>query len=213
MSSFPKIILASQSPARAELLTQIHLPFVAIPSKINESDYENKLTSDPKKYVQHISQEKVFSVASRLQHEREKCIIIGCDTVVISPSHTVIGKPKNRNDAENMLQTLSGQSHTVITGCTIIVFPNKTKYQTVISTLVKFRILSEEEINHYLQKGEWQNRAGSYAIQGLGAFLISDIQGDYFNVVGLPISWIWQTLWDHYGKKLLVIKNKKRTDK
>jgi len=100
-----------------------------------------------------------------------------------------------------MLQTLSGKTHTVLTGCTILIYPDKVKYQTKVSTLVKFRIISEGEIRYYLETGEWQNRAGGYAIQGLGAFLISKIQGDYFNVVGLPISWIWKILWNYYGEK------------
>ena len=210
MSHFPEIVLASQSPARAEVLAQVHLSFTAIPSKIDENDYKDIKSADPEKYVLHISQKKAYSVVSRLQYERENCIVIGCDTVVITPSHTVVGKPKDQNDAELMLQTLSGRYHTVVTGCTIIIYPSKVKYQTVVSTLVKFRKLSEEEIRYYLEKGEWQNRAGSYAIQGLGAFLISKIKGDYFNVVGLPISWIWQTLWDHYGKDLLLNKNEKK---
>ncbi|MFX1282221.1 MAG: Maf family protein [Promethearchaeota archaeon] len=209
MSHFLKIVLASQSPARAEVLKQVHLPFTTIPSKIDENDYEEEFSADPKKYVLHISQKKAYTVASRLQDEKKSFIIIGCDTVVIDPSCTIIGKPKDRDNAKIMLQSLSGKSHTVLTGCTILIHPNKVKYQTVVSTLVKFRDVSKEEIHYYLEKGEWQNRAGSYAIQGLGAFLISDIQGDYFNVVGLPISWIWQTLWDHYGKVLLLLKEEK----
>lgn len=200
MSSFPQIILASQSPARAELLKQIHLPFITIPSEIDED--EVKSSSDPAKYVLVVSQRKVDSVASRFEYEQKNCIVIGCDTVVISPTNAVLGKPKNRDEAEIMLQTLSGKSHTVLTGCTINISPNEIKHQTVGSTLVKFRKLSEDEINYYLKKGEWQNRAGGYAIQGLGAFLISDIKGDYYNIVGLPVSWIWQTLWEHLGKSL-----------
>lgn len=201
MSSFPQIILASQSPARAELLKQIHLPFITIPSEIDENEVKSSL--DPAKFVLIVSQRKADSVASRFKYEQKNFIVIGCDTVVIIPTNAVLGKPKNRDEAEIMLQTLSGRSHTVLTGCTIIIFPNEIKHQTVVSTLVNFRKLSEDEINYYLKKGEWQNRAGGYAIQGLGAFLISDIKGDYYNIVGLPVSWIWQTLWEHLGKGLL----------
>ncbi|UCG90302.1 MAG: septum formation protein Maf [Candidatus Heimdallarchaeota archaeon] len=209
MSHFPEIILASQSLARAEVMEQVHLPFTAFPSRIDENDNEKEFSANPKKYVLHISQKKVNSVSSRLRDENKNCTVIGCDTVVIDPSHTILGKPKDRDDAKIMLQTLSGKTHTVLTGCTMLIYPNKVKYQTVVSTLVRFRKISEEEIHHYLETGEWQNKAGGYAIQGLGAFLISDIQGDYFNVVGLPISWIWQKLWDHYGKMLFLLKNEK----
>ncbi len=201
MSHFPEIILASQSPARAEVLTQVQLPFTVLPSKIDESDNETEFSADPEKFVLNISLKKASLVASQLQHKKKNYIVIGCDTVVIDPSHTIVGKPKDRDEAKIMLQTLSGKAHTVLTGCTILIYPNKVKYQTAVSTLVKFRIISEGEICYYLETDEWQNRAGGYAIQGLGAFLISKIQGDYFNVVGLPISWIWQILWNYYGKK------------
>ena len=209
MSSIPEIILASQSSARAELMTQIQLPFIAIPSKIDENDNENK-AADPQKYVLQISKKKANTVAFQHQYEQKHCVIVGCDTVVVSFTNTVVGKPKNREEATIMLRTLSGRKHTVITGCTIVIYPDKTKYQKVISTQVNFRALVDEEIDYYLEKGEWKNKAGSYAIQGLGAILISEIEGDYYNIVGLPISWIWQTLWNHYGKDLLLIKEMKR---
>lgn len=205
MSSLPRIILASQSPARAKLLEQIQLPFIAIPSKIDENDDEMKL-KEPQEYVLQISQEKAKTIAFQHQYAMENWVVIGCDTLVVSSSYTIIGKPKNRDEAASMLRTLSGEEHMVLTGCTIIINPEKVKYQTVESTLVKFRRLTEREISYYLEEGEWQNRAGSYAIQGLGAILIQEIKGDYYNVVGLPVKWIWETLWNHYGKDLLLIK-------
>ncbi|MFX0014185.1 MAG: nucleoside triphosphate pyrophosphatase [Promethearchaeota archaeon] len=210
MSSIPEIILASQSPARATLLEQINLPFIVIPSEIDENDYENKSSTPPQKYVLDISYKKAFFVASQLQFKLKDRIVIACDTIVVGPSHTIIGKPLNRGDAEIMLRKLSGKFHEVLSGCTIIIYPKKIKYQTVVSTKVNFRSLSEQEIYYYLERDEWRNRAGGYAIQGLGAFLINNIKGDYFNVVGLPISWIWQTLWDHYGEQLLLIVHEKK---
>ena len=209
MSSIPKIILASQSPARAKLLEQIQLPFIAIPSEIDENDNEKGL-KEPQKYVLQISQKKAKTIAHCPEYFQKNYIVIGCDTLVVSSSQTIIGKPKNRDEAANMLKTLSGEGHTVITGCTIIINPNNVKYQTVVSTLVKFRSLSEREISYYLEEGEWQDKAGSYAIQGLGAILIREIEGDYYNIVGLPINWIWQTLWNHYGKDLLLIKRENK---
>ncbi|MFX0208434.1 MAG: Maf family protein [Candidatus Hodarchaeota archaeon] len=209
MSSLPEIILASQSPARAKVLGQIQLPFIVIPSRIDEKNGENKL-KDPQKFVLQISQKKAKTVAVQNQYNQKNCVIIGCDTLVVSPSGKIVGKPESKDKAGLMLQTLSGKEHTVLTGCTIIIYPDKVKYQTVVSTLVKFRALTAEEINYYLKEGEWQNKAGSYAIQGLGAILIDEIEGDYYNIVGLPISWIWQTLWDHYGKDLLLIKEERK---
>ena len=205
MSSFPQIILASQSVARAKLLKQLQLPFISIASEINEKDPEIRLFSEPSELILQISQKKVETVAFKHQYERKNRIIIGCDTIVLTQSNVVLGKPKDEDDAKKMLQTLSGRNHTVLTGCTIIIYPQKTKYQTVISTSVTFRAIVEDEINYYLEKGEWQNRAGGYAIQGIGALLIKEVKGDYFNVVGLPLSWIWETLWGHYNKDLLEI--------
>ncbi len=204
MASFPQIILASQSPARAEIMTQIRIPFIAIPSEINETETEHQLNPDPERLVMQNSIKKAQAIIYRIQNERKQYIVIGCDTIVIDPFQKVMGKPRNRYDAKSMLHTLSGHSHTVLTGCTIIISPNQVEYQTIVSTTVKFRVLTETEIEYYLNKGEWQKRAGSYAIQGLGAFLIDSIQGDYFNVVGLPISWIWQTLLNHFGVEQLI---------
>ncbi len=203
MASFPQIILASQSPARAEILTQIRVPFRAIPSGINETETEDQLNPDPEELVISNSIRKAQAIVSRIQNEQQY-IVIGCDTLVIDPFQKVMGKPRNRNDAKTMLHTLSGHSHTVMTGCSVIIFPDQVKYQTIVSTTVKFRILTDSEIDYYLNRGEWQKRAGSYAIQGLGAFLIDSIQGDYFTVVGLPISWIWQTLLNHFGVEQLI---------
>ncbi len=204
MTSFPQIILASQSPARAEILTQIRIPFIAIPSEINETETEDQLNPDPERLVMQNSIKKAQTIISRIQNEQEHYIVIGCDTLVLDPFQKVMGKPRNRNEAKIMLQTLSGHSHTVLTGCTIIISPDHIKYQTLVSTTVKFRTITETEIDYYLNRGEWQKRAGSYAIQGLGAFLIDSIQGDYFTVVGLPISWIWQTLINHFGVEQLI---------
>ncbi|MFX0171625.1 MAG: Maf family protein [Candidatus Hodarchaeota archaeon] len=198
MSMSLEIILASRSPAREAILRQIRLPFVAIPSDVKEV-----LKTDPKSSVLQISAKKAEKVGRQLQSVYKNYIVIGCDTLVIDPSQNIMGKPKDRSDAQYMLRTLSGHSHRVLSGCSIIHYPNQTKYQVVITTIVKFRKLSEEEINFYLSMKEWKNRAGAYAIQGLGAFLIEEIQGDYYNIVGLPISWIWKTLWEYFGDSLI----------
>ncbi len=200
-----EVILASRSPARAAVLKQVGIIFTTLTSDIDEK----KGDSDPKTYVLRLSSQKAETVGERVQSETKNHIVIGCDTIVLDPYQRILGKPKNRNEAYNMLQTLSGHSHRVLTGCSVYLYPEKSKYQTLVSTLVKFRNISNEEIIYYLSTNEWQGRAGSYAIQGLGALLIEEIQGDYYNVIGLPITWIWQTLWNHFGKNLLSITEKR----
>ncbi|MFX0087005.1 MAG: Maf family protein [Candidatus Hodarchaeota archaeon] len=201
MTFFPKIILASASPARESLLRQIGLSFKVIPSKVDE----RRMNSNLKAYLLQLSFQKARSVEISFQKHNDSYIVIGCDTVVIDPYQNIIGKPKNRILAKKMLQSLSGNYHTVMTGCTIIIQPDELKYQTIVSTLVKFRNLSNDEIEFYLNKDEWKNKAGGYAIQGLGSVLIEEIQGDYYNVVGLPIHWIWQTLISHFGSRVFSI--------
>ena len=200
MSTFPKIILASASPARAALLRQAKLRFTVIPSNIDErSKYSN-----PKKFVLKLSYKKAQAIVPQLTSYQKKVVIIGCDTIIIDPYQKVVGKPKDREMAKKLLITLAGNYHTVMTGCTIIINPENISYQKVVSTLVKFRILSTDEIEFYLNQGEWKNKAGGYAVQGLGSLLVEEIRGDYYNVMGLPIHWIWQTLIDHFGSSELL---------
>jgi len=199
MLKLQKVILASASPARKSLLKKIGLNFQVIASEIEE----RVLDSNPRVNVLSLSFQKAKSVEMKILNHFDSYTIIGCDTIVIDPYQKMIGKPRNRNHAKKMLQTLAGNYHTVMTGCTIIIQPDRKKYQTVISTSVKFRVLSNDEIEYYLNQEEWKNRAGGYAIQGLGSILIEEIQGDYYNIVGLPVHWVWQTLLTHFGTKIL----------
>lgn len=199
MMKLQKVILASASPARKSLLKKIGLNFQVIASEIEE----RVLDSNPRVHVLSLSFKKAKSVEMKILNHFDSYTIIGCDTIVIDPYQRMIGKPRNRNHAKEMLQTLAGNYHTVMTGCTIITQPDRKKYQTVISTSVKFRVLSHDEIEYYLNQKEWKNRAGGYAIQGLGSVLIEEIQGDYYNIVGLPVHWVWQTLLNHFGTKIL----------
>ncbi|MHA2226017.1 MAG: Maf family protein [Candidatus Hodarchaeales archaeon] len=199
MIPIPPVILASQSSARAALLSQINLNFISIPSEIRESELLLR-DIDPKTFVLQVSIKKALFAASKLLSEQQKSnIIIGCDTIVVDSYQRIIGKPENQKEAYNTLNNLSGKEHTVLSGCAVVILPDKNAYQTAVSTIVKFRELQKEEINYYLNKGEWLNHAGSYAIQGIGVSLIEYIRGDYCNIVGLPISWLWQTLIDHFG--------------
>ncbi|MHA1227981.1 MAG: Maf family protein, partial [Candidatus Hodarchaeales archaeon] len=172
MSELPKIILASKSPGRARILDQINIAYIAIPSGV----IEDKFSGDPHEYVKDLSLKKAKKVFTLIEKEQEfkQSVIIACDTVVIDPYGKIVGKPKSYEEAQAMLQTFSNKSHTVLTGCTIIIKPEFTVYQNVISTQVVFKHLSEEEINFYLDKERWELRAGGYAIQGLGALLIKE---------------------------------------
>lgn len=203
--SFPQFILASNSPARARVLSQINLEYLIIPSKI----YEMVSVKTPESYVTELSIKKAKTVGSRIKSEYRRYIVLGCDTIVIDPLKQIIGKPKDRRHAKQMLKSLSGNCHQVLTGCTIVIYPSQEIYKQVISTEVEFRHLSSNEIEFYLNHNEWIGKAGAYAIQGLGSLLIKEIRGDYYNVVGLPVHWVWQTLLNHFGDVFLKTVEKK----
>ena len=198
-TTFPIFILASVSPARARVLSQINIDFEVIPSDIDES----APMDNPKNFVTTLALKKARTVGTKIKSKYKDYIVLGCDTIVFDPLQQVIGKPKDRNHAKQMLNILSNSTHLVMTGCALLIYPEERLYQEVITTEVEFRDLSSEEVEHYLDSEEWKGKAGSYAIQGLGSLLIKGIRGDYYNVVGLPVSWVWQTLLNHYGKVFL----------
>jgi septum formation protein len=156
-----------------------------------------------------LSHRKAKTVVSLIQSKYDEFIVLGCDTIVLDDSKNVIGKPKDRDHAKRMLESLSSHSHQVLTGCSLIISPNQNEYQTVVTTEVVFRNLSQKEINFYLSHNEWKGKAGGYAIQGLGSLLIKEIKGDYYNVVGLPVNWVWQTLFQHFNGRFLKAVKKK----
>lgn len=177
-----KMILASQSPRRKELLGYISKEF-----EIRVSDIDETLPYDmsPKDAVEYLSRIKAepFNGCDD--------IIIGADTVV-SIDGKILGKPENKDNAKQMLSTLSGREHSVFTGVTIIANGNIMTFS--VETKVKFFPLSDEDIEWYVSTGEPMDKAGAYGIQGLGSLLVESINGDYFNVVGLPISKVNQVL-------------------
>ncbi|MDD4801811.1 MAG: Maf family protein [Syntrophomonas sp.] len=176
----PKIILASGSPRRKLLLQQIGLRFTTMNANIEETI---STSVSPSELAQYIAFSKAKAVSRRL-HEG---IIIAADTIVVREG-IIMGKPENRGDAFMMLSRLSGQYHQVITGLCILDIEEKVIDLSCEVTSVLFRQLSAEEINSYLDCGEWLDKAGSYAIQGRGALLVERIEGCYFNVVGLPLN-------------------------
>ena len=181
-----KLILASQSPRRAEILTTVGWEFEAIAANIDETRYpaENALS-----YVTRLAQTKAETVAKQLTAGG---LVLGADTVVVSDEE-ILGQPRDDDDARRMLSLLSGKWHQVVTGIALV---RKGDASQIIvdhqTTRVLFTELSRQQIDWYISTGEPQGKAGAYAIQGKGALLIKEIQGDYFNVVGLPVRLVFE---------------------
>lgn len=173
------IILASQSPRRKELLGQMGLRGFKITSPEVDETVEEHMP--PAQVVEELSRRKALAVAG---HAAPDDLIIAADTVVALEG-AVLGKPADQREAFAMLSALSGNRHYVYTGLTVIQGDQVVTQHEC--TTVTFRELEPEEISHYIATGEPMDKAGAYGIQGLGAMLVSGIEGDYFNVVGLPI--------------------------
>ena len=186
-----KIILASQSPRRRELLTQIGLTYEVIPSTVKEVITE----TDPKLVVQELSRQKAEDVAGSVLRDREGILVIGADTVV-SYRGRILGKPADEADAVRMLSMLQGNAHSVFTGVTLIRRGPEEEWQVTFAeeTRVHMYPMTGEDIRWYVGTGEPMDKAGAYGIQGLCARFVEKIEGDYNNVVGLPVGKIWQEL-------------------
>lgn len=184
MKSNKKLILASASPRRQELMKDIGCPFECIPSNAKEN-LKQLLSIDLA--IEQIAYDKAKDVF--MQHPQD--VVIGCDTMVVL-NGIALGKPKNEEDAKRMLQNLSGKTHQVITGVAILTENEKLLFHEV--TNVTFYDLNENTINAYIKTGESMDKAGSYGIQGYGKILVKGIQGDYFNVVGLPVARLYREL-------------------
>lgn len=186
-----KIILASASPRRRELLQQIGLEFEVLPARGEEIITKTV----PDEVVQELSRQKAYETAGRLEPD-EPVIVLGADTVVCLDGQ-IMGKPKDRDDAVRMIGQLQGRTHSVFTGVTILVLaPGQ---QTVCHTFacetkVEVYPMEQREIESYVDTGEPMDKAGAYGIQGRFAAWVKGIEGDYQNVVGLPVSAIWQVL-------------------
>ena len=170
------IILASGSPRRQELLKLLYCDFEVIPADIDENVPD---TCDVYNVAETLAVKKAMAI------KNESSLVIGCDTVVISDNN-ILGKPENSQQAFKMLSSLSGKSHHVVTG--VCLCYNGKSYSFKEITKVEFYPLTDEEISAYIMTGECKDKAGAYGIQGLGSLFVKGIEGDFYNVVGLPVS-------------------------
>jgi nucleoside triphosphate pyrophosphatase len=181
----PPIILASVSPQRRAILEQLDIPFTVVPPRFDELS-----AGEPADVVAQNARGKARSVGSH-----EECLVLGVDTAVVVDGEA-LGKPAGAAEAEAMLERLSGRTHEVVSGlCLITPGWEELEHET---TRVTFRPLTARDLAHYVGSGEWQDRAGGYAIQGLGGALVERIEGDYLNVVGLPAALLVRLLAERF---------------
>lgn len=186
-----KIILASGSPRRRELLTQIGIVYEVIPSEADETVNEK----DPARVVEILSERKAVEVAERL--EEDDCLVLGADTVVALDDQ-ILGKPVDAEDAYRMLESLQGRTHQVYTGVALVYKEKGSLVRQIfhVKTDVEVIPMTEKQIREYIFTGEPMDKAGAYGIQGRFAAYIRGISGDYYNVVGLPVCEVVQRLRD-----------------
>jgi len=192
------LVLASASPRREALLRQIGLEFTVRPSDVEEAGALLAAGGDPVEFVRQAAYQKALDVATHCK----RALVLGADTVVLLGDR-LLGKPESEERAREMLAALSGNTHRVLTGMALVRTGGPAINPQVdhVATQVTFRTLSEEEIADYVATGEPMDKAGAYGIQGKGAVLVSGIYGDYYNVVGLPLSRLAEML-GHFGVRL-----------
>jgi septum formation protein len=182
--ALPKIVLASASPRRAEILRTVGWPFETLPQDIDET---RQPAEDAVTYVERLALGKAEAAA----RQRGVALVVGADTTVVIGDE-ILEKPRDDEDARRMLRQLSGQWHQVVTGVAVIdSSESKVAHAT---TEVKFALMSADEIDWYVASGEPMDKAGAYAIQGPGSRFIEGIRGEYFNVVGLPVRLLYEMI-------------------
>lgn len=182
------IILASKSPRRKELLEKITKDFIVVGSNFDEDTIPYQ--GDAAEYVKTLAREKALEVASTLS---EPTIVISADTVVVL-ENKILGKPKNKKDAECMLNALSGNNHKVCTGLCVLDMRTESIMQEAVFTNVKFSKLTNIEIQEYIDTGSPMDKAGAYGIQDFAAVFVEKIDGCYYNVMGLPLNVLYKML-------------------
>lgn len=189
------LILASQSPRRREILQNLGFSFRVITSEADEHCEER----DPRRYVEALALRKGQAVYDKLLREGgldKDTVILAADTVVAARGE-ILGKPRDRDDADRMLRLLSGTTHHVISGIALLSLQNTAVSSEV--TGVRFSPLTESDIALYVASDEPYDKAGAYAIQGMASLWIEGLEGDYFNVVGLPVKRLHDMLRDQFG--------------
>jgi septum formation protein len=179
-----RIILASGSPRRADLLTRVGVEFEQEPSHVQERPHSGEAPPD---YIIRLARAKVVAVARR----REAGLVIGADTIVVLDGR-LLGKPEDEADARRMLKQLAGKWHAVMTGLALFDAGTRREVADYDKTLVRFAQMTDREIDWYIQSGEPMDKAGAYAIQGLGGLFVEEIAGNYYNVVGLPLPLLYR---------------------
>lgn len=194
-----EIILASASPRRSELLRNMGLNFSVVVSDADEASVDRDVP--PEIYVQELALLKAASTAKKIT-DRKDAIVISADTVVVN-NGAILGKPDSEAEAERMLSELSSRTHQVFTGICVLRIRDAYTVCKAVRTDVTFKELSKEKIRRYIDSGEPMDKAGAYGIQGRGAMLAERINGDYFNVVGLPVSALSDILEQDFEFKLI----------
>ena len=177
------IILASASPRRRELMENMGLEFRVLVSEADENSVDKNVP--PEIYVQELALLKAAATAKKVI-DNKKAVVISADTIVVNDGE-ILGKPCDEADAKAMLLSLAGKTHCVYTGFCVMRLSDARTVCKSVKTEVTFRHLTEEKINRYIKTKEFMDKAGAYGIQGYGAMLVEKINGDYFNVVGLPV--------------------------
>jgi septum formation protein len=185
-----KLILASGSPRRAQILREAGMRFEIARAKIDESPRRGETA---RAMTRRLAQAKAYSVAHKFRKKRSEAIVIGADTTVEIDGH-LLGKPDSLKAARDMLGRLSGRTHRVVTSVATIRLPDRAAKIATESTRVRFARLTASEIADYVATQEPLDKAGAYAIQGLGGRFIDRIEGCYFNVVGLPLALLYRML-------------------
>lgn len=187
------LVLASSSPRRAEILRAVGWPFEAAAANVDESIRPRE---DAVAYVERLAREKASASAS----QRLLGLVLGADTVVVVDGR-VLGKPRDDDEAREMLRLLRGREHEVLTGVALVRAESKRLIVAHARTRVSFGAMSDAEIDRYVETGEPMDKAGAYAVQGRAALFIESITGDYWNVVGLPIRLVYKLAREMNGEE------------
>ena len=185
-----KLILASASPRRAEILRNAGIQFEISCAGVDESPLSNELPGD---YVRRLALAKALSAAEAYRDRASEVLVLGADTIVVVGGE-ILGKPASPDDARRMLRRLSGNIHQVHTGLALVRNPGPKQYVVEEITRVHFAPLTDQEIEEYIATGEPFDKAGAYAIQGVGGRHVTRIEGCYFNVMGLPLARLYSLL-------------------